>query len=197
MPEEEQVISEAPLTLPAAFPADGGAQLMVGVPLDVLQKILLSGHLCAADVGRCVCTCTALRNVLCTYTPIWEALNHQEGFLKTRCEPGSTHRPAGSQPDHPDDESGAGVGAPPTMAGSGELYRRLCTSMNLHHAYLGLLPSPPPTSQQVAAFVARVAGSHSWYKHLPLERGGRFVFALDATAGLRRTKDQGYIPYTE
>ena len=88
------------------------------------------------------------------------------------------------------------AGAAAGSGGGAQLYHCLCASMNLHHAYLRCLPSPPPTSQQVAAFVVRVAGAHSWYKHLPLERRCTFVFKLDATAGMRHTKE-GYIPYTE
>jgi len=49
--------------------------------------------------------------------------------------------------------------------------------------------SEPPTSEQVLQFVARVRSHHSWYKHLPIERGTFFQFAMSPTAGMRFCPD--------
>jgi len=47
----------------------------------------------------------------------------------------------------------------------------------------------PPTSEQVLRFVARVRSHHSWYKHLPIERGTSFQLAMSPAAGMRFTPD--------
>ncbi|GAB4211361.1 MAG: hypothetical protein OHK0022_45810 [Roseiflexaceae bacterium] len=48
----------------------------------------------------------------------------------------------------------------------------------------GLLRAlPQPAPEQYAAFAAHLCGAHSWYKHLPLLEGGRFVVFLAPDAG--------------
>lgn len=42
---------------------------------------------------------------------------------------------------------------------------------------------PRPSAAQRAAFVEHVAWAHSWYKHLPLLEGGRFLVVLAPDAG--------------
>ncbi|NHZ66640.1 hypothetical protein [Massilia genomosp. 1] len=43
---------------------------------------------------------------------------------------------------------------------------------------------PLPSADQHCAFVEHVRDAHSWYKHLPLQEGGRFVVFLAPDAGL-------------
>jgi hypothetical protein len=50
--------------------------------------------------------------------------------------------------------------------------------------YLGLVRGlPRPTWEQTFRFARFVAGSHSWYKHLPLDRKVPFSFYLDPHVG--------------
>lgn len=52
----------------------------------------------------------------------------------------------------------------------------------------------PPTAEQVLAFIARVRSAHSWYKHLPIERGSRFQIFMSPVAGMR-WQANGYVEY--
>lgn len=52
----------------------------------------------------------------------------------------------------------------------------------------------PPTAQQVLNFVARVRSHHSWYKHLPIEKGIIFQLGMSPVAGMRFQTD-GYVEY--
>lgn len=46
--------------------------------------------------------------------------------------------------------------------------------------------TPPPTADQINAFVEHVASKHSWYKHLPMTPPGvRFIVYLDPGAGMQ------------
>jgi hypothetical protein len=51
---------------------------------------------------------------------------------------------------------------------------------------LDLRSLPQPTAKQYGAFAAHIADAHSWYKHLPLLTGGRFVVFLAPDSGIGR-----------
>jgi len=53
-----------------------------------------------------------------------------------------------------------------------------------------------PTEEQIEAFVDYVSTAHSWYKHLPVIGGQKFIFFLDPTANMRKV-DGKYIKVVE
>jgi hypothetical protein len=56
---------------------------------------------------------------------------------------------------------------------------------------------PRPTAEQRAAFARHVCSVHSWYKHLPLLRGGEFVVFLsqDVDRGETLSERHGHLDY--
>lgn len=53
---------------------------------------------------------------------------------------------------------------------------------------------PLPSADQHRAFVEHVRDAHSWYKHLPLDGGGRFVVFLAPDAGLNYPTEHPSLP---
>ncbi|NHZ35541.1 hypothetical protein [Massilia rubra] len=53
---------------------------------------------------------------------------------------------------------------------------------------------PLPSADQHCAFVEHVRNAHSWYKHLPLQEGGRFVVFLAPDAGLNYPTQHPLLP---
>jgi hypothetical protein len=52
------------------------------------------------------------------------------------------------------------------------------------------VPPVRPTNGQLDAFARHLASAHSWYKHLPLIRGGEFVVFLADDAGAGYSEDR-------
>ncbi len=62
--------------------------------------------------------------------------------------------------------------------------------MSAEDGYLKIIrTSLPPTAQQTALFVSYIAGAHSWYKHLPIDRKVPFYVFLDPHAGEYQVQD--------
>ena len=55
---------------------------------------------------------------------------------------------------------------------------------------------PLPTEEQIGNFIKHVLGAHSWYKHLPLLNGAKFVFFLASDVGGGYTKENPRLHYS-